>query len=374
MTATLPQQQPPQHGQFVPFVPQQWTQQQQQPPPPQLVQSNPGGVTPMYPLASAPGQPMLYAPSNGAANGAAFHEAPWQSAVPPQAFPGAVTYIVAPTPQPANHHPQQQQAIFIPSQQAVAVTPQAPAMAHSNALPPAPHRHHIDRGGRGPTPQAPAMAHSNALPPAPHRHHIDRGGRGPALTSPGGMARPRTMPAPPQIGPGERPERYKTAICRHAAKGRCLRGVACRFAHGDADLRTEEQNKAAGLTTFDAVDAAIAAAEASERKSTAAAVMNTITTHNHNIHHPTSNNAAMPAATAVEVKHTADAENYQHYVAIQAPPAMATSAPRSTPSATSSTGSSTPVHATGTSGTSVDVSIMNTFTPTPPFGAIAAFP
>jgi hypothetical protein len=34
-----------------------------------------------------------------------------------------------------------------------------------------------------------------------------------------------------------RPERYKTAMCKHAVNGLCLRGSACRFAHDETELR-----------------------------------------------------------------------------------------------------------------------------------------
>uniref|UniRef100_A0A7S1W4H4 C3H1-type domain-containing protein n=1 Tax=Neobodo designis TaxID=312471 RepID=A0A7S1W4H4_NEODS len=63
--------------------------------------------------------------------------------------------------------------------------------------------------------------------------------------------------APPEVPAAERarPERYKTALCRHFARQQtCLLGARCRFAHGDSDLRTEAQNVAAGLVTEDAVE------------------------------------------------------------------------------------------------------------------------
>jgi hypothetical protein len=51
-----------------------------------------------------------------------------------------------------------------------------------------------------------------------------------------------------------RPERYKTALCRHFVRqSSCMLGAGCRFAHGECELRTEADNVARGVTTEAAV-------------------------------------------------------------------------------------------------------------------------
>ncbi|EPY17682.1 hypothetical protein STCU_10463 [Strigomonas culicis] len=52
------------------------------------------------------------------------------------------------------------------------------------------------------------------------------------------------------------PTLYKTMPCkRHQASGKCRYGPRCRFAHGEHQLRTVEQNCAQGLVTEEAIRA-----------------------------------------------------------------------------------------------------------------------
>mmetsp|Transcript_797 Transcript_797/g.2758 ORF Transcript_797/g.2758 Transcript_797/m.2758 type:complete len:293 (-) Transcript_797:753-1631(-) len=76
------------------------------------------------------------------------------------------------------------------------------------------------------------------------------------------------LPPPPATPDRSRPERYKTAPCRFYARGVvCYMGATCRFAHGESDRRTEEQNTAEGLTSQEALDALLLARAAEARAS-----------------------------------------------------------------------------------------------------------